>query len=272
MIQWRSSALTKVIFDTNIYQYAALGYVPMLEFISEHIMDGSIILMPQVIHAELLSIPKYYTDNNVKKYIDGAIGLSLDNDGLVPMNEEIITIAANSRVRWMQDSKKKLPLPDSIIAATAVSHGAILYSNNDNDFSFFVKEHHLDYLNPVDREDLERFLIENGLKKKEPDYIKRFSNLIDRANSESLKPLVKTIFAHLGRENKVSMLAYAKNVTNQKAKDDIIYEKIDTAKIEGFKDAQKVIAEGLVKEGFPNEFIVHITKLSKNDINAIRGK
>lgn len=101
-------------------------------FYYEHAFDHDIkILLPTVVQAELMSIPKRKKNFEYRELIDEYIRFSRDTGSIIPMTQDIMELASDVRVEWREKAGKKLPLPDSIIGATAVKEKATLFSNNN---------------------------------------------------------------------------------------------------------------------------------------------
>ncbi len=204
--------MTKVIFDTNIYNYASWGYSPAEDLINNHATSmASDILMPVIIQAELMSIPKIQKDKAYKVVIDKYIALSRDENRIIPINDEIIKLASNVRIEWHQRKGKKLSLPDALIGATAVVEGATLYCNNDKDFSFFVENYGLSYVNPINQTHLQQYIESKGFSN-ETDLSTKFISGIQELNVNSLRALCISIFSHLTKENKRAVIKQIDNL------------------------------------------------------------
>lgn len=191
------------MFDTNYYIYASIPY-PLIEtLINEAYIDSlEQIIMPQVVEAELKSIPKTLTDKNYKVIIDSYIDRIRTShpNNIIPLKNDIIDLASEVRAKWKNQKNKKLALPDSIIGATAVIEGATLYTHNEKDFSFFIDNYGLEHKNLVDSAMLNEFLEKKGLVPSTnfPDLI----NLLEQLNEESLRSVASTLFNQVGKKTK----------------------------------------------------------------------
>jgi len=123
----------KIIYDTNFYTDLSSGYEEVVKTFQDNLKRKYIVLMPSVIELELLSHYKYDVDENVHSQIDNFIELSHD---IIPLNQEITVKATDLRRKYRLHRNQRLKTPDAIIAASAIIEGAILFSNNESDFSY----------------------------------------------------------------------------------------------------------------------------------------
>ncbi|HHY73290.1 MAG TPA: type II toxin-antitoxin system VapC family toxin [Bacillus bacterium] len=147
--------MAKVIFDTNFYTDLLSGYPKVVETFKKHILENDSILMPSIIMHEVLSNTKYEIELATQQAVDRYIRLSDNN--IIGLTEQIAKKAAEIRRHYRIHYNNKLKAPDAIIAATAILYGAILISNNYNDFKHAISDLGLNFFNPIDdQKDLQK--------------------------------------------------------------------------------------------------------------------
>jgi predicted nucleic acid-binding protein len=97
------------MFDTNIFIYASIQYPQMETFLHDHYVESlENIIMPQVIQAELKSIPRIEKDLIYKSTIESYINQVKSEGNIVPLNDDIIDLAAEVRAKCKTNQKKDL--------------------------------------------------------------------------------------------------------------------------------------------------------------------
>ncbi|UYO05997.1 type II toxin-antitoxin system VapC family toxin [Paenibacillus sp. PSB04] len=194
--------LNKVICDTNIYIYASWGFNPAMELINELRFDPEVeLLLPTVIQTELQSIPRAHKDLAYQEVIHEFIRYPKEEGLIIDISDEIAKTAADLRVTWSEEVGKKLPLPDAVIAATAIEMNAQLLSNNDKDFSFAV-----DRFGLIDRTELDFFMKENNLAKPVKNLQQTFEKVCSKMHEDDLRKLASTLFNIVNQESKSQIL------------------------------------------------------------------
>lgn len=210
--------LNRMICDTNIYIYASWGFNPALELINELRFDPEVeLLLPTVIQTELQSIPRAHKDLAYQEVIHEFIRYPKEEGLIIDISDEIAKTAANLRVTWSEEVGKKLPLPDAVIAATAIEMNAQLLSNNDKDFSFAVDRFGLKFLNPIDRTELEFFMKENNLAKPIKNLQQTFEKVCSKMHEDDLRRLASTLFNVVNQESKSQILRMAFSLKRKRA-------------------------------------------------------
>lgn len=108
--------------DTNIIIYALAGIDSYARSLKKAITEDSLGISV-IVAAEFLSGANKDDAQVFEKLVD--------EFGALPVTFEIASVAAAYRQRY---AKKKVRLPDALIAATAKVHGATLVTNNLRDF------------------------------------------------------------------------------------------------------------------------------------------
>lgn len=152
----RIPALSKVLFDTNIYLYHYRKYQDGVDAINAELTKGAIILLSVVQISKLLSTTAIDYDETIRTDMER---YTSSVHRVVDVTEGIARKAAEIRRLWKTRTGKNLKLPDAIIAATALLHNASLIGNNDKDFAPLRDIVELDYRNPIkSQEELRTFL------------------------------------------------------------------------------------------------------------------
>lgn len=133
-----------VMFDNNMYIYQFLGYDEAQDSIKDYIKNGYVPIMSSIVAMEFLSnagleknpIQKMHREMYLKTVAE-----------IVPVTTDIALKAAELRRKY-QLNDGEIEAPDAIIAATAIVKGAILVSNNDQDFDY-ARTLGLQYHNPI---------------------------------------------------------------------------------------------------------------------------
>ena len=121
-----------MLLDSNLLIYAAKPeYRHLLDF-----MQGQPISVSAISKVEVLGYP--LLTNEERRCFEGFFREFV----VLPISDEIIDAAIGLR------QQRKMPLGDSIVAATALCHGLTLVTRNVQDFSGIEG---LRLLNPVDR-------------------------------------------------------------------------------------------------------------------------
>lgn len=143
--------MASVIFDTNIYVFHSLKYPDALRVWNEYAVTKNYDVIMSIIQvSELLSYPKIDENILIKNQREKYISIS---DEIILVDDEIARKAAEIKRAWNKYSGKNLKLPDALIAATAISHDALLISNNDRDFLYLSEYHGLNYQNPISKQE-----------------------------------------------------------------------------------------------------------------------
>lgn len=133
-----------VMFDNNMYIYQYLGYDEAQESIKDYINNGYVPIMSSIVAMEFLS--NAGLEKNPIKKMHREMYLKTVAE-IVPVTTEIALKAAELRRKY-QLNDDEIEAPDAIIAATAIAKGAILVSNNDQDFDY-ARTLGLQYHNPI---------------------------------------------------------------------------------------------------------------------------
>ncbi|OZQ68286.1 type II toxin-antitoxin system VapC family toxin [Paenibacillus odorifer] len=143
----RVGSLGGYLLDTNIIIYYFESLPQVVRFMKETFQQPRNELFLSVItEAELLSHPSVRTDELLKEMICGFIESSHD---VIEVSRRIAILSGDIRSHFHHKYNRKIKLPDVLIAATAITLGATLISNNDKDFLDISSEFGLEYLNPV---------------------------------------------------------------------------------------------------------------------------
>ncbi|KQO12454.1 type II toxin-antitoxin system VapC family toxin [Paenibacillus sp. Leaf72] len=206
----------KVICDTNIYIYASWGYQPAVQLINELRFDIEL-LMPTIVQVELLSIPRTQKDLSYKDVIEEYIEYPKSEGLMVHINDNVAKNAADIRILWFESEGKKLPSPDAIIAATSIDLDAQLYSNNDKDFVYAAQHFGLKFENPINRNDLEKFMKENELAHEESDIMDTAMRVLAKMDEESLRELSYKSIGLLNDQAKKEQIKFARGLKKRRS-------------------------------------------------------
>ena len=117
------------VFDTNVLVDFLRGRLPLaLELLKD--ADSRLIKVPAIVKAELLVGAN--KSNNPEK-ARNAVEQLLVNFEVLPFDDRCATTYAKVRAN-LELAGKKIESNDLMIAATAISHDAILATNDVNDF------------------------------------------------------------------------------------------------------------------------------------------
>ena len=110
------------LIDTNVISYYFSGSLPErgMQFI-----DSVVDTVPHLSVISQIELLCWKTDSDNEQKIKGFIGDSV----ILDITQDIILYCVSIR------RNKKIKTPDAIIAATALSHGYTLITNNEKDFS-----------------------------------------------------------------------------------------------------------------------------------------
>lgn len=134
--------MTRYLLDTNIIIYNKKGLTPVVEFLTKLEQNPEVeIIYSTIVEAELFSYHNLTEQD--KQDFEDALGIG----EIVEVNSKIARKAGDLRNISRNIYKKKLKLPDAIIAATAIEYSAILVTRNENDFCHLL-EHGLSLYNP----------------------------------------------------------------------------------------------------------------------------
>lgn len=208
-----------VMLDSNIYHYYIAGYQPAVELIDGLAIDPNVdIVLSIVVRSELRSNPAYVKDEGFKEYAEGLFELS---SNLILPQESTHDLATAIRSEWNSQKKingKKLPLPDALIAVSAIEVGAKLISFNDRDFSLPAQKYELQYENPFDKEDLDRFMNQREGKPEPLTLQNEFMAIAETMELSQALELLRRSFQQLSFENKTSIKNAACNIKEGKNK------------------------------------------------------
>jgi tRNA(fMet)-specific endonuclease VapC len=189
-----------------------------MELINELRFDPEVeLLLPTIVQTELQSIPRAHKDMAYQDIINEFIRYPKEEGLIVNINDEIARTAADLRVTWSEEVGKKLPLPDAVIAATAIELDAQLISNNDKDFSFAVDRFGLKFLNPIDRTELDSFMKEKSLAKPDNNLQQTFEKVISNMHEDDLRKLAATLFNIVNQESKSQIIKSAYGLKKKRA-------------------------------------------------------
>ncbi|OUS77248.1 hypothetical protein B1748_08875 [Paenibacillus sp. MY03] len=150
--------MSSFLLDTNICIYYFRQYPPVVHFLQQLYGEDTVheLLLSTITEAELLSVRENHTNRELRRDIQEFVD---DSDQVLDVNRIIARKAAEIRSRLDYEYRKKIKLPDALIAATALTTGSVLVSNNDKDFKQVAEVFGLKYLNPVqDQEELRHYL------------------------------------------------------------------------------------------------------------------
>ncbi len=134
--------MTRYLLDTNIIIYNKKGLTPVVEFLTKLEQNPEVeIIYSTIVEAELFSYHNLTEQD--KQDFEDALGIG----EIVEVNSKIARKAGDLRNISRNIYKKKLKLPDAIVAATAIEYSAILVTRNENDFCHLL-EHGLSLYNP----------------------------------------------------------------------------------------------------------------------------
>lgn len=134
--------MTRYLLDTNIIIYNKKGLTPVVEFLTKLEQNPEVeIIYSTIVEAELFSYHNLTEQD--KQDFEDALGIG----EIMEVNSKIARKAGDLRNISRNIYKKKLKLPDAIIAATAIEYSAILVTRNENDFCHLL-EHGLSLYNP----------------------------------------------------------------------------------------------------------------------------
>ncbi|WP_160720541.1 type II toxin-antitoxin system VapC family toxin [Bacillus sp. USDA818B3_A] len=133
-----------VMFDNNMYIYQYQGYDEAQSAITDYIKNGYIPIMSSIVAMEFLSNASLERNPIQKMHREMYLATVAE---IVPVDKVIALKAAELRRKY-QLNDEEIEAPDALIAATAIVKGAILVSNNDQDFEF-AKTLGLQYHNPI---------------------------------------------------------------------------------------------------------------------------
>jgi len=134
--------LTRYLLDTNIIIYNKKGLTPVVEFLTKLEQNPEVeIIYSTIVEAELFSYHNLTEQD--KQDFEDALGIG----EIVEVNSKIARKAGDLRNISRNIYKKKLKLPDAIVASTAIEYSAILVTRNENDFCHLL-EHGLSLYNP----------------------------------------------------------------------------------------------------------------------------
>lgn len=134
--------MTRYLLDTNIIIYNKKGLTPVVEFLTKLEQNPEVeIIYSTIVEAELFSYHNLTEQD--KQDFEDALGIG----EIVEVNSKIARKAGDLRNISRNIYKKKLKLPDAIVASTAIEYSAILVTRNENDFCHLL-EHGLSLYNP----------------------------------------------------------------------------------------------------------------------------
>lgn len=135
---------TKYVVDTDIIINTLKGVKEAVQALEKLENDDLEIYYSTIVEAELFSFHVLTTEQKVK--IRGILSLG----DIVDVDSEIALKAAELRALSKKNYKRKLKLPDAIVAATAFVYSAVLVTRNIDDFKHLL-DHGLRLWNPFEQ-------------------------------------------------------------------------------------------------------------------------
>jgi predicted nucleic acid-binding protein len=125
---------TRFLLDTNTIIYMCNGTLPQnaIDFLREEVKNGVQVSIISEIEALSWEFPSIEQEHIMTIFINGS--------DIVNLSRPIVL-----KTIELRKVRKKMKLPDAVIAATALVHDFILVSRNDSDFKRIPG---LRYLNP----------------------------------------------------------------------------------------------------------------------------
>lgn len=116
--------ITSTLLDTNVLIYALAGKEPYSLFY-RRIIESNNLMLSSIVVAEFLS--------NATSSEEHAVKLLMDEFPVLPVDKEVALEAALYRKKYLK-KKRKIALPDCLIAATCKVHNCILATFNISDY------------------------------------------------------------------------------------------------------------------------------------------
>ena len=123
----------KAVVDTNIIIYTLKGSETVVTAMEQFEGEAIEILYSTIVEAELFSFHELTPEQAIK--IRGL----LDLGEIIDVTSNIALKAAELRSISRKDYRRKLKLPDAIVAATAFIYSATLVTRNVEDFAHLLK-------------------------------------------------------------------------------------------------------------------------------------
>ncbi len=137
----RGRTLDRYAIDTNVIIATMQGVPDAVAFMETVELAGSEVLYSVIVEAELFSHSALTEDDRAD------LRRLLDLGEIVAVDSEIALKAADLRALSSRAYKRRMKLPDALVAATALVRSAILVTRNVEDFEHLLR-HGLRLHNP----------------------------------------------------------------------------------------------------------------------------